>query len=56
MLVAGLFVGAMAALTLALGLFLREVTLAVGSLEAWLPAAIRRARRTEDDDGPLGGA
>jgi hypothetical protein len=56
MVVAGLFVGAMAALTLALGLFLREVTLAVGSLEAWLPSAIRRARRTDHDDAPLGGA
>lgn len=55
--VAGLFVAAMAALTLALGLFLREVTLAVGSLEAWLPSAIRRSRRhRDDDDAPLGGA
>jgi small-conductance mechanosensitive channel len=58
MVVAGLFVAAMAALTLALGLFLREVTLAVGSLEAFLPSAIRRARRrrAEEDDLPLGGA
>ena len=55
--VAGLFVAAMAALTLALGLFLREVTLAVGSLEAWIPSAIRRANRQRgDDDAPLGGA
>jgi hypothetical protein len=56
--VAGLFVAAMAALTLALGFFLREVTLAVGTLEAWLPSAIRRARRRreEDDDAPLGGS
>ncbi len=57
MIVAGLFVAAMAALTFALGLFLREVTLAVGSLEAWLPNAIRRSRRHRgDDDAPLGGA
>jgi hypothetical protein len=56
--VAGLFVAAMAALTLALGFFLREVTLAVGTLEAWLPSAIRRARRRreEDEDAPLGGS
>jgi hypothetical protein len=55
--VAGLFVGAMGALTLALGFFLREVTLAVGSLEAWLPSAIRRARRHRDEDeAPLGGS
>jgi hypothetical protein len=34
------------------------VTLAVGSLEAWLPGAIRRARRRreEEDDAPLGGS
>ncbi len=57
MMVAGLFVAAMTALTFALGLFLREVTLAVGSLEAWLPNAIRRSRRHRgDDDAPLGGA
>jgi hypothetical protein len=38
--------------------FLREVTLAVGSMELLLPAAIRRARRRrqEPDEGPLGGA
>jgi hypothetical protein len=55
--VAVLFVAAMTALTFALGLFLREVTLAVGSLEAWLPSAIRRSRRHRaDDDAPLGGA
>lgn len=55
--VAGLFVAAMVALTLALGLFLREVTLAVGSLETFIPAAIRRSRRHRvDDDAPLGGA
>jgi hypothetical protein len=56
--VAGLFVAAMVALTLALGFFLREVTLAVGTLEAWLPSAIRRARRRrdEDEDAPLGGS
>jgi len=42
--VAGLFVAAMAALTFA--------------LEAWLPSAIRRARRrrVEEDEGPLGGS
>jgi hypothetical protein len=58
MAVAGLFVVAMAALTFALGFFLREVTLAVGSLEAWLPGAIRRARhrREEEDHAPLGGS
>jgi hypothetical protein len=58
LLVAALFVGAMALLTLALGFFLREVTLAVGSLEALLPSAIRLARRRRDsgDDAPLGGA
>ena len=56
--VAVLFVAAMTALTFALGLFLREVTLAVGSLEAWLPSSIRRSRRQRDADGegPLGGA
>jgi hypothetical protein len=57
--VAGLFVAAMAALTLALWLFLWEVTLAVGSLEAWLPAAIRLARRRrppDEDQGSLGGS
>ena len=56
--VAGLFVAAMVALTLALGLFLREVTLAVGSLEALLPSAVRPARRQPGDegDGPLGSA
>ena len=56
--VAVLFVAAMTALTFALGLFLREVTLAVGSLEAWLPSAIRRSRRQRSDEGegPLGGA
>jgi hypothetical protein len=56
--VAGLFVAAMVALTLALGLFLREVTLAVGSLEALLPSAVRPARRQRGDEGegPLGGA
>jgi len=58
MLVAGFFVGAMGALTIALMFFLREVTLAVGSMELLLPAAIRRARRRrqEPDEGPLGGA
>jgi hypothetical protein len=56
MVVAGLFVGAMAALTMALGFFLREVTLAVGSLEAWIPMAVRRSRREDHDDAPLGGA
>jgi hypothetical protein len=56
--VAALFVGAMGLLTLALGFFLREVTLAVGSLEALLPSAIRLARRRRDsgDDAPLGGS
>jgi hypothetical protein len=58
MVVAGLFVAAMTALTFALGFFLREVTLAVGSLEAWLPGTIRRARRRreEEDEAPLGGS
>jgi hypothetical protein len=48
----------MALLTVALGFFLREVTLAVGSLEALLPSAIRLARRRHDrdDDAPLGGS
>jgi len=41
--VAVAFVAAMGALTLALGLFLREVTVAVGSLEGLLPRALRRA-------------
>ncbi len=58
--VAALFVGAMGSLTVALTFFLREVTLAVGSLEALLPAAVRRARARRDrdtpDDGPLGGS
>lgn len=59
--VAGLFVAAMAALTLALAFFLREVTLAIGSLEAYLPRAILRSRRrgpdpAGDDDAPAGGA
>ena len=44
--VAGLFVAAMVALTLALGLFLREVTLAVGSLEAMLPSGVGSPRDT----------
>ncbi len=58
--VAGLFVAAMAALTLALAFFLREVTLAIGSLEAFLPRAIsaarrrRRSRDEPDDDEPVG--
>jgi hypothetical protein len=59
--VAGLFVAAMAALTIALGFFMREVTLAVGSLEALLPSAIIRARRRRrdgdpDDETPIGRA
>ena len=52
LIVAGLFVAAMAALTIALGFFMREVTLAVGSLEALLPSAIIRARRRRRDGGP----
>ena len=64
MVVAGLFVAAMASLTLALAYFLREVTLAVGSLEALLPSAILRSRLRRrqaapddgGDDGPLGGS
>ncbi|HQR29867.1 MAG TPA: DUF2721 domain-containing protein [Anaeromyxobacteraceae bacterium] len=61
-LVAGLFVAAMACLTIALAFFLREVTLAVGSLEALLPSAILRSRLRrrpapdEDDAGTLGGS
>jgi hypothetical protein len=39
--VAVLFIASMAALTLALGLFLREVTLAVGSLAVLLPRPLR---------------
>jgi hypothetical protein len=55
--VAGLFVAAMAALTLALTFFLREVVLAVGSMEAILPRAVVRSLHSrEGDDGPLGGA
>jgi hypothetical protein len=57
LLVAGLFVAAMGALTLALTFFLREVVLAVGSLEAILPRAVVRSlhgRPDEDDDAPLG--
>jgi hypothetical protein len=42
----------MAALTIALGFFMREVTLAVGSLEALLPSAIIRARRRRRDGDP----
>ncbi len=61
LIVAGLFVAAMAALTIALGFFMREVTLAVGSLEALLPSAIIRTRRRRrdgepDDDTPVGRA
>jgi hypothetical protein len=56
MVVAGLFVAAMGALTLALGFFLREVVLAVGSLETLLPRAVVRTlhRHDEDDDEPRG--
>ncbi len=60
--VAALFVLAMASLTLALAFFLREVTLAVGSLEALLPSAILRSRLRrrpasgDGDDAPLGGS
>lgn len=54
MIVAGLFVAAMGALTLALGFFLREVVLAVGSLETFLPRAVVRTlhRHDDDDEGP----
>lgn len=51
MIVAGLFVAAMGALTLALGFFLREVVLAVGSLETLLPRAVVRSLHRRDDDG-----
>ena len=57
LLVAGLFVAAMGALTLALTFFLREVVLAVGSLDAILPRAVVRSlhgRADEDDEAPLG--
>jgi small-conductance mechanosensitive channel len=55
LLVAGLFVAAMGALTLALTFFLREVVLAVGSLEAILPRAVVRSLHPRDDDeAPLG--
>ncbi len=57
LLVAGLFVAAMGALTLALTFFLREVVLAVGSLEAILPRAVVRSLHggaDEDDEAPLG--
>jgi hypothetical protein len=55
--VAALFVAAMGALTLALGFFLREVVLAVGSLEAILPRAVVKSlhaleARGKDGDGP----
>ncbi len=59
MIVAGLFVAAMGALTLALTFFLREVSLAVGSLEVILPRSVVRSlhpRDARDDDAPLGGA
>jgi hypothetical protein len=52
LLVAGLFVAAMGALTLALTFFLREVVLAVGSLEAILPRAVVRSLHPHDDDAP----
>jgi hypothetical protein len=55
--VAGLFVAAMASLTLALTFFLREVVLAVGSLEVFLPrAVVRSLHPRQDDDAPRGGA
>lgn len=56
LLVAGLFVAAMGALTLALTFFLREVALAVGSLEVILPRALVRSLHpgAGDDDAPLG--
>jgi hypothetical protein len=54
--VAGLFVAAMAALTFALGFFLREVTLAIGSFDLLLRMG-RRVRRGEAGDAsPPGGA
>ena len=53
--VAGLFVAAMGALTLALVSFLREVTVAVGSMNALLPGAILRARqRRPREEAPPG--
>lgn len=57
MAVAALFVAAMGALTLALGFFLREVVLAVGSLDAILPGAVVKSfhaleTRGKDGDGP----
>jgi hypothetical protein len=57
--VAVLFIASMAALTLALGLFLREVTLAVGSLGALLPRPLRppalRGGLPGEPAGPRGG-
>jgi hypothetical protein len=55
-LVAGLFVAAMAALTFALGFFLREVTLAIGSFDQLLRVGRRPRRDDADDDARLGGA
>jgi hypothetical protein len=54
--VAGLFVAAMAALTFALGFFLREVTLAIGSFDRLLRGGWRTSRPGVDDDSTQGGA
>src|SRR5512136_1168672 len=54
MIVAALFVAAMGALTLALGFFLREVVLAVGSLETILPRAVVRSLHALEARGKEG--
>jgi len=56
LLVAGLFVAAMAALTVALGFFLREVTLAIGSFDLLLRMGRRVRRGDADDLSPPGGS
>ena len=48
-LVAVLFVTAMGALTVALGFFLREVIVAIGSFEALLPSSARRRDRRREE-------
>jgi hypothetical protein len=54
--VAVLFVAAMVALTFALGFFLREVTLAIGSFDLLLRGGRRPPRPAGDDVAPPGGA
>jgi len=49
--VALLFVAAMGALTFALGFFLREVTVAIGSFEALLPSSVRPRRGPDEPPG-----